>query len=87
MSLTKTQTRIISLILFGLAIIIFTPFLDMNIKALSVSDNISRYLFETMHVFFFTTWLYIHIPAFVLIGLGIYFLRKSRNLQKSMNVN
>ena len=80
MSLTKKQTKIISYIFFGVGFVIFIPFLDMTIRANLSSDDVPLSLFASVHVFFFTNWLFIHAPAFALIIFGAYFLRKSKNM-------
>ncbi len=57
--------------------LIFYPFFDMVVKSSLSNPDTLENISITLHVFFFTTWLIIEIPAIALIILGIFCLKKS----------
>jgi len=81
--ITIKQRKLIGVILIGCGVLVFYPFLQMSIRAALDNPNILENISITFHVFFFTTWLFFHIPAYVLIILGIYFLTKKENNKNS----
>jgi len=79
------QKNLIGYILISIGLVTFIPFGEMAIRASLANPDALQNIFITLHVFFFTTWIIIHIPGFILIGIGIYLLLKnSRN--KSNNL-